>query len=413
MSRHPRRDEPTGTDALCDEAARDGTTRHETSRDDVTVVLGTTSPGIEDVARDEGTALLERGGVAVVASQVRGLDRPGVVTWEIQTIDPDGSGDADAQAANRILRERVGAALGCARSLYHVVVHLAELAWDGTTIESLVSAVDKVPLDDMASATSFRASCTRVGEHAFHSPDVERAVGTAIQSRYGTAVDLEGYDLNVRVDITGRRAFCGYQLTGRKGLDRRYPWQYHPRVTLRTTVAYALLVLSGYPDAPGALHDPFCGSGTILLEALSVAREGDHECRVSGSDWDQVAVHGAKRNLVAAGFPGTDVFLSDARSVSEVMAAGSLDFIITNPPFGIRLGSHADFRGLYDAFLREAARLLRPGGTLTILVGKRRGTFNRVLRGRVEYALSHVRVIEIGGVFPAIFVLKRTTAASA
>lgn len=388
-------------------------TRDDASAGDVTVVLGTTSPGIEDIARDEGTALLESGGVEVVTSQVRGLDRPGVAAWMVRVPEPDGSGGADIHAANRLLRERVWTALRHARSLYHVVVHLAELSWDGTTIESLVSAVDKVPLDDMASATSFRASCTRVGEHAFHSPDVERAVGAAIQSRYGTAVDLEGYDLNVRVDVADRRAFCGYQLTGRKGLDRRYPWQYHPRVTLRTTVAYALLVLAGYSDAPGALHDPFCGSGTILLEALSVAREGDHECRVSGSDWDQVAVDGAKRNLVAAGFPDTEVFLSDARSVSEVMTAGCLDFIITNPPFGIRLGSHADFKGLYDAFLRDAARLLRPGGTLVILVGKRRGVFNRVLSGRVEYTLSHVRVIEIGGVFPAVFVLKRTTASGA
>ena len=101
-----------------------------------TIVLGTTSQGIEDVARDEGTTLLERAGVEVLDSHVKGFDRPGIVTWEVGPIDapaaagaanPDANGSALCGSdANRRLRERVWDALRPARSLYHVAVHLAE-----------------------------------------------------------------------------------------------------------------------------------------------------------------------------------------------------------------------------------------------------------------------------------------------
>jgi tRNA (guanine6-N2)-methyltransferase len=367
-------------------------------------VRATTTPGLEDIAVAEGMQLLQAAGLAVTATEGPAFGLPGVVTWDMIPLHDNAEGSP-------VERDEVWNALRRARSLYHVITHREELSWDGATLESLLGAVRRTEMPELAPARSFRASCTRIGEHGFHSPDVEREVGSIVQERYGTPVDLVGYEINVRIDVIGERAFLGYQLTGRKGLDRRYTWKYHPRVTLRTPVAYGLLTLSGFVSRPGRLHDPFCGSGTILLEAASLKPEPESgSSSVTGSDWDERAVSGARSNLWAAGFDEVAVWQSDARDLGDRIPPGSLDYIVTNPPFGIRLGRSANFRGLYDAFLRQAAIVLKPSGVLAMLVGKRRGVFNRVLRGRVEFALSHVRVIEIGGVYPAAFVLRRTGA---
>ncbi|MFP4114817.1 MAG: methyltransferase [Spirochaetota bacterium] len=365
-------------------------------------IRATTAPGIEDVALREGTRLLQAAGYSIGSEDAEAFGMAGIVGW---TLPPEESVRAFLRADP----------LRSARSLFHVTVHIAEIEWDGREPASLLDGVRRVDFLEMPAAESFRVSCTRSGTHAFQSPEVERSVGAVLQERYGTAVDLEQYDLHVKIDVMGKRAFCGYQLTGRKGLDRRYRWVYHPRVTLRTPIAYGMLVLSGYTERPGSLHDPFCGSGTILLEAAGVVRDGAHVREgvpalppLSGSDRDPRAVRGARANLDAAGLPGVGVSEMDARTLDEQLPERSLDFIVTNPPFGIRLGRGSNFRTLYGGFLRSAARVMRPGGTLALLVGKRRGVFNKVLQASPEFAMRHVRIVEMGGVYAALFVLRRT-----
>lgn len=361
-------------------------------------IRATTAPGLEDVALAEGSRLLMQAGYDPAADNRQVFGLAGVVSWNLgEPFTVSGFKEAHPLAA--------------ARSLFHVAVHVAEVVWDGRTLASLLDGIRAIDLEEMRTARSFRVSCTRVGEHDFQSPQVEREVGTLLQERYGTGVDLEGYDLQVKVDITASRAFCGYQLTRRKGLDRRYDWVYHPRVTLRTPIAYGMLVLSGYTDRPGVIHDPFCGSGTILMEAAGVSRDRDEEPPpISGSDRDPEAVEGARSNLDRQGLSFISISACDARQLESIVPPGSLDYIVTNPPFGIRLARGTNFRTLYAGFLAAAVRTLRVGGTLALLVGKRRGVFNRVLQATAELALEHVRIVEMGGVYAALFVLRRTAA---
>ena len=285
------------------------------------IVRATTTPGLEDVARAEGERLLTAAGLSLsdaagapgAAEAGDPFSLPGVVCWVL----------AERHDFHDV-RDR--SPLSAARSLYHVAVHVAELAWDGGTLASLIAGLEAVDLAEMRNAASFRVSCSRVGEHAFRSPEVEREAGSVLQARYRTDVDLERYTLHVKIDIVGERAFAGYQLTGRKGLDRRYRWVYHPRVTLRTPIAYGMLVLSGYVASPGALHDPFCGSGTILLEATGVCRDrGADAPPLSGSDWDARAVSGARANLDEAGIDSVSVSQHDAQDLCGLLEPASLD----------------------------------------------------------------------------------------
>ncbi len=360
------------------------------------IVRATTTPGLEDVARTEGDRLIREAGLAVDEAPGTGdpFALPGVVAWTL--------------AAHHVFPDvHVRSPLAGARSLYHVAVHVAELAWDGRALASLLSGFADVEFSEMRSTTSFRVTCSRVGDHDFHSPEVEREAGSVLQARYGTDVDLERYTLHVKIDIVGGRAFVGYQLTGRKGLDRRHRWVYHPRVTLRTPIAYGMLVLCGYADRPGALHDPFCGSGTILLEAAGVCRDrGAASPPLSGSDWDSKAVAGAEANLREAGLEPVRVVRYDAQDLDALLPPDSLDYIVTNPPFGIRIGRGANLLSMYRDFLTSAAVVLRPGGRLAMLVARRRGAFNKVLAGFSEFTIEHVRVIEMGGVYAGLFILR-------
>ncbi len=363
----------------------------------------TTNQGIEDVAAREVACLLSEAGIPHGEVTEKPDGHQGVVQVELAGAD-----------VGTEMRNRLAAALSRARSTYHLVIHTGELTWSGQSVDVLAQEIAAQPLPAMASAESFRVTCSRVGEHPFHSPDVERAVGRELQLRYVTAVDLEHYDVNIRIDIDGASCQCGYQLTGKKGLDRRYIWRYHPRVTLRTTVAYAMLEIAGFAAVPGALHDPFCGSGTILLEAAALARQAAALARapsvavpVSGSDRSASAVAGCCDNLWANGAKAVTVEQMDAREMAHHLEPATLGYIVTNPPYGIRMGQNADFGELYRSFLEQAAGVLRPGGVLALLVGRRRGRFNKVLQSTEEFALEHVRIIEIGGVYPGLFVLRR------
>jgi putative N6-adenine-specific DNA methylase len=145
---------------------------------------------------------------------------------------------------------------------------------------------------------------------------------------------------------------------------------------LNEVVAAGLIRLSGW-DKRSPFVDPFCGSGTLLIEAALMAAEipalierqhfafknfnhFDAEawegmladarkritslpCQISGSDISEEMVLKARRNLrrLAIGrFVETSV-----RSFDEVKASEVKGIIVTNPPYGERLS--ADIEELY------------------------------------------------------------------
>ena len=166
------------------------------------------------------------------------------------------------------------------------------------------------------------------------------------------------------------------------------------KAPLRETLAAAVVLASGW-DARSALIDPFCGSGTIAIEAAMIARRmapGRHrsfafeswpafdaegwervlrgadgdvvaKCPVLiASDRDAGAVAASVANAATAGV-GDDIEVVQ-RSASDLqLPAGRPGWIVSNPPYGVRIGGgggggDGDLRNLYDRFgavLREKA----------------------------------------------------------
>jgi putative N6-adenine-specific DNA methylase len=157
------------------------------------------------------------------------------------------------------------------------------------------------------------------------------------------------------------------------------------KAPMRETLAAALLVASRW-DPAHPLLDPFCGSGTIPIEAAMIARrippgldrrfaaEGwpsvptgrwasarDHAgagilpkapAPILGSDRDTGAVEAARANAERAGVAGDVEFrrvpLAGAAPEGAKCPPGR-GWLVSNPPYGIRVGEADALRPLYAA----------------------------------------------------------------
>ena len=151
------------------------------------------------------------------------------------------------------------------------------------------------------------------------------------------------------------------------------------KAPLRETLAAALLLASGW-DSRAPLLDPMCGSGTIAIEGALLARriapglarsfafvewpEVDRElwervldearalvlprapAVIQASDRDAGAIEAALANAERAGVSG-DVDFS-RRAVSAIEPLPEPGWVVTNPPYGARVGEHDRLRNLYS-----------------------------------------------------------------
>lgn len=172
----------------------------------------------------------------------------------------------------------------------------------------------------------------------------------------------------VQVALHADRAVLTLDTTG-PGLSRRGYRTWNGEAPLRETLAASLVRLS--PWRPGMpLHDPMCGTGTLLVEAAFVAagrapglgrgfaceawrwmpqeamrglRE-DAKARVNlaavegitGADLDDGALELSRRHLAQAGLAGRiPLQRMDVRDATLPQGRG---VVLTNPPYGQRIG---------------------------------------------------------------------------
>ena len=147
------------------------------------------------------------------------------------------------------------------------------------------------------------------------------------------------------------------------------------KAPLRETLAAGMLLASGW-DKTAPLLDPFCGSGTIAIEAALLAGNiapgrarrfafmnwpGFDEAnfaaasagtiretarpRIFASDRDAGAIKVARANAERAGVAGQVEF--SQRAVSAIAPPAGPGWVVTNPPYGARLSENKDLRNLY------------------------------------------------------------------
>src|SRR6185369_6964353 len=117
-----------------------------------------------------------------------------------------------------------------------------------------------------------------------------------------------------------------------------YPAQLHPPLA-------AAIAMIAKEFAPTKIIDPFCGSGTILIESAMMQPSVQH----IGYDIAGTAIETATANAIQA---GVEVALHKDDFFNHYVAAGDY-FIVSNPPWGEK----HDIKGKDEFFERLSAEI--------------------------------------------------------
>lgn len=216
---------------------------------------------------------------------------------------------------------------------------------------------------------------------------VKKAVVERLKRKYGmqrfpetgSRVKIDFSILNDRVTLAIDASGAGLHKRGYRTLSHVAP--------IKETLAAALIQISRwYPDR--ALIDPFCGSGTIPIEAAMIARRQapgldrefdaqewpaipkedwfraydeahdsiveDGDFSIQGYDIDPRAIDEALHHAKLAGV--SDIVHIQRRDFRDIASPREYGFIITNPPYGQRIGEEREnermARAMGEAFGR-------------------------------------------------------------
>ncbi|TSB47012.1 THUMP domain-containing class I SAM-dependent RNA methyltransferase [Alkalicoccobacillus porphyridii] len=216
----------------------------------------------------------------------------------------------------------------------------------------------------------------------FSVPDcqaiVKKAVVESMKKKHQTNwFDEDGPLYRIEVALHKDIATLTIDTSG-EGLHKRGYRYLHNTAPLKETLAAALIKLTTWnPDRPFA--DPFCGSGTLPIEAAMIgqnlapgfnrdfasdewawidkdlwnkARQEvedlaryDQPLDIQGSDIDHRSVELAQNNAKEAGF--ADLITFKQMQVRDFSHKGSYGIIIGNPPYGERIGEREEVEHMY------------------------------------------------------------------
>jgi 23S rRNA G2445 N2-methylase RlmL len=291
------------------------------------------------------------------------------------------------------------------RTASRVLLRLARFpAPDQISLYRGVAAVDweRFLTPDGTFLVHGRTVKSNIDNDMFVSMKTKDAVADVFRDKHGRrpSIDKEAPDVRIHIRLNRDRAILLVDTSGEPLFKRG--WRKEQGLApLRETLAAGCLMLSGW-DKRAPLLDPFVGSGTILIEGALMAggippgafrdsygfeRFPGHDAarwqamrseaigkgavpkklRLIGTDSDGSAIRGAIANIESAGLAGRiEVSRQSAGAFSP--RPGWNAFIVTNPPYGERIGKMAPLVDLYRKFgktLRERC----VGYTAAVLCG--------------------------------------------
>ena len=273
--------------------------------------------------------------------------------------------------------------------------------FDATSPERLYAGLRRIPWVEHIDVrgtiwVDFAGRSKSIRNAQFGAQKSKDAIVDSLRDATGSRPDVDHEDPDIRVNVHLRHGSVTVSLDlAGDGLHRRTPNRRMIEAPLRETLAAAILLASEWPRRMNeglTFYDPFCGSGTIAIEAMGMATDRapglargswgffgwkgfEHRdwapllteaqarhaegierskdtVRVVASDIDASAVQVARVNAQAAGVEGIDFQHADALARERPTERPGV--LVSNPPYGERLGTPEEigqfYRSIGDMF---------------------------------------------------------------
>jgi tRNA (guanine10-N2)-dimethyltransferase len=217
------------------------------------------------------------------------------------------------------------------RSAYTRVCAL-ELFVSNANMDDIAKAASETDFKAvLKSGESFVVRINRIknyADQALNTMILEGKLGKQILSlTEGTKVNLRNPDKTFIGIITDDKLVLGLKLTDitSKTFSERRPRKkpfFHPSA-MPSKMARCMVNLA-HGKAEAIMLDPFCGTGTSLIEATFIG------CRALGVDAQYRMILGCRKNLAHFNISAEGLVLGDARQLPFF----KVDCVVTDPPYG-------------------------------------------------------------------------------
>lgn len=274
---------------------------------------------------------------------------------------------------------------------------LKTASFRAVTFDELFESIKAVPWELYLpkDAKFWVTKANSVSSRLFSPRDIQKIVKKAIVERLKQTYHVDyfeesGASYPLRISIVKDVVTVGIDTTG-ESLHKRGYRKFTAPAPVTETLAAAMILLSPW-HADRLLVDPFCGSGTIPIEAAMIALDmapgmnreftaeewgnlipkkvwydaadeaqerirTDMELSIQGYDLNEEVLKMARANAKLAGVESYIHF--QKREIKDFSSPKSYGFVISNPPYGERLSTKEEMFALY----RELGKIMSDNRT--------------------------------------------------
>ena len=254
--------------------------------------------------------------------------------------------------------------------------------FDAFTFDELFEKTKALPWEDFIPVYGeFPVDGRSVKSTLFSISDCQRIVKKAVVERLKETYNQEwfkedGPKFQLEVALLKDKATLTIDTSG-EGLHKRGYRRLHNRAPLKETLAAALISLTNWRyDEP--FLDPFCGSGTIPIEAALIAKNiapglyrnfvseqwswideslwtearerakakiVDRDIQIYGSDHDRELIELSREKAKLAHVPEIQF---ERNAVQDLKAPAERGILVANPPYGTRLEDEKTVKRIYN-----------------------------------------------------------------
>lgn len=295
------------------------------------------------------------------------------------------------------------------------------------SFDELFEKTKALPWDEwIEEDANFVVEGKSINSKLYSISDCQRIVEKAVVEKLKTKYDVDwfpktGAKYTIEVALLKDVATLTIDTSG-AGLHKRGYRDRAGDAPIKETLAAAMVLLSFW-NKDRVLFDPFCGSGTIPIEAAMIARniapgldrnfaaeewsrvdksywtevkreamkkiDNDTQLQILGSDTDKRSILRARDNAANLGLEDDiQFFMKDMRDVDLKDEYG---VVITNPPYGERMGEVEEINMLYKDFGEKFKELktwsvyaITSSKNFEVLYDRRADRKRKLYNGRIE-----------------------------